>query len=236
MKKLTRIALSVAAVTLACSAFAQKQGDNVLGLGVAFINPSTSVGPLTSSESHVAGLLTNATASISKENTISIGWLHMYTDEIGVEATIGVPPKHKLDFNIPALAPANSHPGAMSVKTWTPTVVGKYFLNTPQDELRPYLGLGVSRVSFHAPTLIDQTLAGVAGTSINMSASWAPVYNFGAIYKIDDRWSINGSVSYLPIKTHATFSGPGVGAGAATTQGDIKVNTTDYVIRVGYKF
>jgi outer membrane protein len=58
-----------------------------------------------------------------------------------------------------------------------------------------------------------------------------PVYNAGAIYNIDDKWSINGSVSYLPIKTTATF----VGSGAVTT-GDAKLNTTDYVIRLGYRF
>ena len=62
------------------------------------------------------------------------------------------------------------------------------------------------------------------------------MYNAGVIYNIDDRWSINGSVTYIPITTTATFSGPGVGAGAAVTTGDLKLNTTDYVVRLGYRF
>ena len=44
-----------------------------------------------------------------------------------------------------------------------------------------------------------------------------------------------GSVAYLPIKTTATFVGPGMGV-AVTSTGDVKLNTTDYVLRVGYRF
>ena len=71
----------------------------------------------------------------------------------------------------------------------------------------------------------------MAGTSASLSASWAPVYNAGVIYNIDDKWSINASISYIPIKTTATFIGSG-----AVTSGDLTINPTDYVIRLGYRF
>jgi outer membrane protein len=57
------------------------------------------------------------------------------------------------------------------------------------------------------------------------------VYNAGVIYNLDERWSVNASVSYLPITTTATFVGSG-----ATSTGGVKINTTDYVIRMGYRF
>ena len=119
------------------------------------------------------------------------------------------------------------------MKIWTPAAVGKYFFGTTNDKWRPYVGFGVSRVSFHNVEINrnDSTVLAMAGTSAAFSSSWVPVYNAGAIYNIDDKWSINGSVSYLPIKTTATF----VGSGAVTT-GDAKLNTTDYVIRLGYRF
>jgi outer membrane protein len=156
----------------------------------------------------------------------------MYTDNLGVEATIGIPPKHTLDLQTPKGQVA-SHPAAATVKTWTPAVVGKYFFGNAGEVWRPYLGLGTSNVSFHGPAAnpSDATVQAMAGTSVKMSSSWAPVYNAGMIYNIDNRWSVNASVSYLPIKTHVTFVGS-----AQTTQGDVKINTTDYVIRVGYKF
>ena len=68
-----------------------------------------------------------------------------------------------------------------------------------------------------------------------MSSSWTPVYNAGVIYNIDEKWSINGSVSYLPVKTDVTFMGAGQGTGTTTTN-TMKLNTTDFVVRVGYKF
>jgi len=41
-------------------------------------------------------------------------------------------------------------------------------------------------------------------------------------------------VAYLPVKTTATFVGPGLGV-PVTSVGDVKLNTTDYVIRLGYR-
>ena len=156
----------------------------------------------------------------------------MYTDNLGVEVTIGIPPKHSIDLNTPA-GLAKTHPGAATVKTWTPAVVAKYLFNTPQDKLRPYVGLGVSNVSFHSVSInrADPTVTAIGGTSAGMSSSWIPVFNAGLLYNIDERWSISGSVSYLPVKTTATLVGSGV-----TTSGSLKLNTTDYILRVGYRF
>jgi outer membrane protein len=53
----------------------------------------------------------------------------------------------------------------------------------------------------------------------------------GGIYRLDDKWSINGSVSYVPLKSNATFVGTGT-----TTTGTLTINPTEYVIRLGYKF
>jgi outer membrane protein len=227
MNKFNKSCVALAALTLACGAWAQKAGDNIWGLGIAYVSPDTSVGTITSTYPAFTGALAGATGSISKETTLSFGLLHMYTDNLGVEATIGIPPKHKISLT----AGGTAHNDAASVKTWTPTVVGKYFFSTPADQVRPYLGLGVSNVSFHGATLNDASLAAIAGTSISMSSSWAPVYNAGLIYNIDKNWSVNGSISYLPITTKATFVGSG-----QTTSGDIKINTTDFVVRIGYKF
>ena len=166
----------------------------------------------------------------------------MYSDNIGAEVTIGLPPEFTQDLNTPN-GSVKTHPAAAKMKILTPAAVAKYFFGVPQDTWRPYLGLGVTHVSFNNATTntSDGTVQALAGTSASFSSSWAPVYNAGVIYNINDKWSINGSVSYMPIKTTATFSGPGSaalpnGANPVTTRGDVSLNTTDYVIRVGYKF
>jgi outer membrane protein len=223
--------IACAALVTASSAFAQKAGDNIYSIGFASINPDVSLGKITSTSPTFQGALTNATANVGSKTAVSMSWLHMFDNNFGAEFTIGIPAEFAQDLTTPATNA--THSAAARMKIWTPTAVGKYFFGTANDTWRPYLGFGVSRVSFHNVEINrnDSTVLAMAGTSAAFSSSWAPVYSAGAVYNIDDKWSINGSVSYLPIKTTATF----VGSGAVTT-GDAKLNTTDYVIRLGYRF
>ncbi len=237
MTRLLKLAACVAALA-ASSAFAQKAGDNILGVGLASINPNAKLGGLTSTGPYAvpfSAVTTGASGDVSSEITVSMSWLHMYTNHLAVEATIGLPPKHTIDLRTPSpYASAAFHPGAATLKPYTPAVVAKYLFNAPGATLRPYLGLGLSRVTFHDFNVnkSDAMVAQVAGTSASSSADWSPVYNAGVVYNLSDRWSINASVAYLPIRTKVTF----VGAGGTVTQGDMKLNTTDYVVRLGYRF
>ncbi len=237
MNKFIQTSVAAAALVVASGTFAQKAGDNIFSVGIASVNPDASMGPLTATEAHVQGALTGSTAYAGSSTTLSLVWLHLYTDNYVMEGTIGIPPKISMDLYTPYTTLKN-HPDGATAKVLTPTAIAKYFFSTPQDKVRPYVGLGVSRIMFQSVSAktSDPEIAAIANTSSSLSASWAPVYNAGVIYNIDDRWSINGSVTYIPITTTATFSGPGVGAGAAVTTGDLKLNTTDYVVRLGYRF
>jgi outer membrane protein len=203
-----------------------------VSLGLASINTDASVGTLT----HNAGLsayLTDTSAKISNETTVSFGWLHMYSDNIGAEFTIGIPPTVTQGLTTPNTPPIGltvNHPAAAKIDIWGPTAIGKYFFGSANDQWRPYVGLGVSRVSFHN-IKTDPGVSTLAGVSANLSSSWAPVYNAGVVYNIDEKWSVSGSVSYIPVTTTATFVGS-----TGTTTGDIKLNTTDYVVKMGYRF
>jgi outer membrane protein len=242
MNKFIQTTIATAIVVFASSAFAQKAGDNIVSLGIASINPDAQLGTVTSASTSSASAaaftaqLKGASANVSSATTISFGLLHMYTDNIGGEFTIGVPAEFTQDLNTPN-GTSPTHPAAAKMKIWTPTVVAKYFFGTPQDKWRPYLGLGVSRVSFHNVSInsADTTVQALAGTSASLSSSFVPVYNAGLLYNIDDKWSVSGSVAYLPIKSTTTFVGPGLGV-SVTSTGDTKLNTTDYVVRLGYKF
>lgn len=226
------------AMGLAPAAFAQKAGDNILGLGVASIHPDLSLDPLASSGPFAApfnAATAGASGEISHETTLSLGWLHMFTDQAGAEFTLGVPRRHTIDLATPSpFAGAARHPGAATVEPWTPTAVAKFLFGAPSSTLRPYLGLGVSYVSFHGlnANRSDPLVVQVAGQSAEMDSAWTPVYNAGLIYHLNERWSLNASVAYLPIRTSVTF----VGAGGTTTRGDLRLRTTDYVVRLGYRF
>lgn len=231
---------SAALLVLTGTVHAQKAGDNILGVGIAQVVPSASLGAL-NSVGPAAGAFNPATvgasASVDSATTATVGFLHMFTDNIAAELTLGVPPKLTFNLTAPNGGAPQSHPGAATATYLAPAVVAKYLFNKPSDQWRPYVGLGATYVSFADVTAnkSDALVNNLAGGSASLSSTWAPVYNLGVIYNINERWSINASVSYIPLKTTATFMGAGGGTGT-TTSGSVDLNTTDYVIRVGYKF
>ena len=238
-------AVAVTALGVSSQVFAQKAGDIIGYVGGALIVPKASLSPLTTTSASapvsagVTASLNNASASIDPARTVTIGALYMWTDNIATELTLGIPPKMTVDVATPApTATAPTHPAAATTKVLNPSLVAKYLFNAPNDTIRPYVGLGVTYTSFSdvTPNVSDPTVNILAGTSASLSSSWAPIFNVGAIYNINDKWSINGSVSYVPLKTDVTFVGnypPGV---PITTTGTLTLNPWDFVVRVGYKF
>ena len=243
MNTIIKYAVASLLVAGASSAFAQKAGDFILGVGGALIVPNTSLGTLTSTSSSAPSAaafnatLNGANASIGQESTFVVSGLYMWTDNVATELTLGVPPKLTVDLDTPN-GTAKTHPAAATARVYNPALVAKYLFNSPTDTLRPYLGLGVTYVSFTdaTPNVADSTVKALAGSSASLSSSWAPVFNAGLIYNIDSRWSINDSISYVPLKTDVSFTGPGLGAGTVATTGTLTINPVDYVVRVGYKF
>jgi outer membrane protein len=188
------------------------------------------------------GKLAGASANIDNASTVSFSVLQMITDNIGAELSLGVPPKLNINLDTPNGTKTNE-PNAATARAITPAIVAKYFFMNPSSAYRPYLGLGVTHASFSkvTPDTSNSTVAALAGISASLSSSWAPVYNAGVIYNFDEKWSLNASVSYIPLKTTATFVGPGISAisagyGNVATTTKLTMNPTDYIIRLGYKF
>lgn len=237
MSQLSKTILACLLQTAASSALAQKAGDNIISAGYASIHTSTSLGALNSPV--FAAALTDATAKISSTPVVSLSWSHMHTDHIATEVAVGIPPQFTVDLYAPYAAALGgpNFPGAASARAVTPTALAKYLFNAPSDKFRPFVGLGISYASFQLvktnPAL--PAIGALAGTSAKFSASWAPVYNAGLIYNIDERWSISGAATYMPVKTTAAFvASPAYGSG--TTRMDIKINPTIYSLSLGYRF
>ena len=233
MSSRTRLFLGIAALfALGSNVQAQQAGDNIIGIGVARVAPSISLGSLNSvgpAATPFNAQTADATASAGNVNTLSLSYLHMFTDNVGVDLVAGVPPKLTLDVHLKT----SDHPAAATADALTPAVVVKYLFNAAADKARPYVGLGVTYATFSGVTAngTDALVNALGGTSASLSSSWAPVYSAGLIYNINERFSVNASISYIPLKTTATFVGSGT-----TTTGSLELNPTDYIIRLGYKF
>lgn len=233
MKGFSKILLACSALLLATpAAIAQKAGDTVLGAGLAVIAPRESLGTLHSIGPAGAAFnaaTAGATVGIEHVETLSISVLRMFTDNLAAELTLGVPPKLEVDVHLRS----GSHPVAATAREITPALVGKYLFMKPGDRVRPYLGLGVAYAKFSQVRInrSDPLVVGLAGSSASLSSEWAPIVNAGFIYNIDERWSINASVSHLRLRTTATLVGSGT-----TTSGRLKLDPVDYVVRLGYRF
>jgi len=235
MNRYSKIALGLVAMATAFAANAQKAGDDVIGFGVAKITQRITVETMTSTVPSITSQVSGATAETSGATTLTASWLHMYTNNLATEFTLGLPPRIKMDITTPATN--TTHADAAAADVYTPALVGKYLFSVFEGKLRPYVGAGVSYVSFKnvAVNTADTTIKTLAVTSAQLDDAWAPVYNLGAIYNFNDRWSLNASVAYIPIMTKLTTVGSAA-TGYARTSGAIRFDTTDYVVRLGYRF
>ena len=241
MRQLKLSHLSIAALLAlvsATAAQAQQAGDTIVAIGAARISPNVSLGALNSVGVDAPTFnysTVGATASAGYAETLSFSVLQMFTNNVAVEFSLGVPPTINLDVNLPRIS--TYLPRAAKADVLTPTAVAKYLFNTPVDKFRPYAGLGLTYASFDKVSADKSSVLvnALGGTSASMSSSWAPVYSLGFIYNFTERLSVNALVAYIPLKSDVTFVGPGSN-GPLTTTGSVDINPTDYVVRIGYKF
>jgi outer membrane protein len=231
--KIAMIVSVVAGTLLSQESMALQAGDNAVYVGAAYIMPNGSIGALTSSGP--AATTFNATtpgttATIQNASTFIASYFHMFTDNIGAELTIGSPVSMKVDMTIPNAS--KSVTSAATTDASFPSIVVKYLFNAPADAFRPFLGLGLNYTYFNNTSAnSDALVQQLAGTSQSLSSSWNPVFNAGGIYTLNDHWSLNFGVSYVPMSSNVTFVGTGT-----TTTGKLTINPTDVTFKVGYKF
>jgi outer membrane protein len=238
--KIAMIVSVVAGTLLSQESMALQAGDNAVYVGAAYIMPSGSIGALSSSGPAAGGqtgfnaTTPGTTATIQNATTFIASYFHMFTDNIGAELTIGSPVSMKVDMTIPNAS--KSVTSAATTDASFPSIVVKYLFNAPADAFRPFLGLGVNYTYFNNTSAnSDALVQELAGSSQNLSSSWNPVFNAGAIYSLNENWSLNFGVSYVPMSSNVTFSGAGLGTGTTTT-GKLTINPTDVTVKVGYKF
>ncbi|MFI4939091.1 MAG: OmpW family protein [Burkholderiales bacterium] len=243
------LALSAAFTFFSNAAYAQQAGDLIVSAGVSHEYMHASLGPLTSTGSNAAeaaginainNTLGTTTADVQNVSPLKLTVLKMINDNLGIEAVVGIPPKVNLGLNIPGAGPAyhnavpTSYPQGASAVAWTPSLLAKYFFNSANDSIRPYLGVGINYTWFTRVEVENAALLqGFAGDGAKLSSSWNPVAIAGAVYNVDKKWSIGASLSYLPLKTTASFVS---GSGATTTSGNLDLKPAVLTVYAGMKF
>ena len=241
--------LFAAAAVFACAtaAHAQSAGSIILESGWIHLSPQSSSDPL--EVNSIGGFpvntsISNTGANVAGADTFGMSTTYFITDHIAPEFVFGIPPK--FDINGTGQLAALGQLG--TVRQWSPVLLFKYYFGPSQQKLRPYLGLGVTRVWFTDGTITNQNLGPALGGALGLPPSlvgttsvssvksaWAPVYAGGLTYSFDKHWSAGLSISYIPLKTTAVFNTASA-AGPVQSTARITLNPIITYLNVGYRF
>lgn len=233
-----------AALACACAsaAHAQSAGSLILGTGWMHISPQVSSDPL---EIQTGGTrltpplnfsVPGSGSSVSGADTLGLSATYFITDHIAPEFVIGIPPK----FDLYGADSLDRLGKLGTVKLWSPTLLLKYYFGSAQSKLRPYLGVGVSRIWFSNGTITNPALSSVllSGpvTVGSIKNSWAPVYNAGLSYSFSKHWIAGLSVSYMPLKTTVALDSSSPLLGVEHSSANLKLNPIITYLNLGYRF
>lgn len=211
MKKLSAVCLALATVLPSVS-MAHQAGDFIVRGGTATVRPNVS-------SDNVLGF-----GSFEANNNTQLGltFSYMITDNIGVELLAATPFEHKI--SVPAAGEI------ATAKHLPPTLMAQYYFRTPEDKLRPYLGVGVNYTFFFDEGFND-TGKGAGLSDLSMSSSWGVAAQAGLDYELDQNWMLNASLWWMNIKTDVDFK-----AGGASQSYKTNLDPWVFMFGVGYKF
>ena len=244
MRKSTLLgaAILLGVAVQANEANAQSAGDVVVNAGWFHLAPQDASRPLTAHFLGQSVTDTNSGATISDSDTFGLTVNYFVTNNISLEGVLGVPPKIKL-YGQGDLSPLGQ---LGSAREWSPSLIAKYWFGKPTNAFRPFLGVGVSYIRFSDVQLTSNMANGAflpsallrGPTTVNLSNSFAPVFNAGMSYQLSKHWSIGASVSYLLFSTNATLTtqSPIAAVGQTRSETRLRVNPIVTFLSVGYKF
>ena len=152
MNKALSVLPKIAAISVFAAfslpAAAQSAGDNIVNVGWFHLRPDESSEPL-NRRVPALGPIPGSGATISNADTLGLAFTHFFTDNFALTADLGIPPKFKL-YGSGTL----SNLGELGkAKQWSPAVIAKWYFGDKNSQLRPFVGLGVTRVWYSGVNL-----------------------------------------------------------------------------------
>jgi outer membrane protein len=239
--KTTHAIGGAALLAFASLGHAQTAGSIVLGTGWFHLAPQESSDALR--ETNVGGSpvsLTspNARSNVTDSDTFGASLSYYFTDNVSTEFVFGVPPK----FDLRGSGTLAQFGKLGETRQWSPALILRYHFLGAQSKVRPYIGIGISRVWFTGAKLTNNTFEQSVAhgpTSVSVDSSWTPVFNAGLTYQFAEHWSVGLSVSYLPLTTAAkldTTATTPVGPLHVKSEAKIRLNPIITFVNVAYRF
>lgn len=242
-KIIVKIGLS-AATLLGSTAHAQSAGQFAINAGWAHLSPNSSYdnaqisGPGFTTTSDVGN-------KVSQADTFAGLIGYYFTDNIGIETFVGVPPR--VDLQGTGGPSANISNTIVQTRAWSPMIIGKYTFGAPTSKIRPFFGAGVSYIWFSGTSMsqsyqqaISLNLSGGATanlpSSISISRQFAPVIIAGLNYNLNSHWMVSASAAYIPFSATLTITTSLPGGQKITSKQKDHFNAVIPTLTIGYRF
>ncbi|WP_175744499.1 OmpW/AlkL family protein [Burkholderia multivorans] len=234
------LSLSLLAAIPATS-HAQAAGSVLVSAGWMHFAPLSSGDPLTLTSAGGASVnsaIPNTGVNAGSSDTLGLSATYFVTDHVAPELVFGIPST----FDLEGRGALASYGTLGSAKQWSPALLLKYYFRDPQARLRPYAGVGVTRIWFTGATVTNaafqqQALGGP--TTVSTDRSWAPVFNVGVNYAVTKRWFAGFSLSYIPVSVTArlnTVAPSPAGSILVESQAKTRLNPIVAFVNVSYRF
>lgn len=238
--RLTGIAVLVCTASMAGRANAQSSGSMQLGVGWLHVMPQGHADPIV--VERIAGAPVNRQQSgtgahAGAADAASLMAEYFATDSIGVAFLAGTPFTTDLIGNN-ALA---SFGVIGKTKPLAPVLEVRYHFLAADAKFRPFVGLGVNYTWYSDTRIVNDAFRNATcgpgcSTRASLSASWNPTFELGANYALGKHWSINASLSYIPLSTTLTTHATTATGVDIVTKMRIKVNPLVTHLDLAYTF
>ncbi len=176
----------------------------------------------------------NTGASVKRADSLGFSATYFIDNNFAGELVLGTPPK----FDLKGKGALSQLGQLGSVRQWSPTVLLKYYLFDSSAKLRPYVGIGGTRVWFKNARITSPALENQLGgpTTVSAKNAWSPVFNAGLSYQFQERLFGGVSVSYVPLRTTANLTTHTEAGKVVSSYANIKINPIVTYLNVGYMF
>lgn len=200
-----RLPLMVALAMVPAFAQAGDVGPWQFKVGVHAVDPKSDNGSL------AGGALDTTINTVWRP---SIALEYYFSPNLGLEVLGALPFRHDVRLNGARSA---------SVKHLPPTVTLQWHF-APGEKVNPFVGLGLNYTRFFS---IEET-GPLAGTQLNLDASWGLAAHAGIDFAVSDRWSVGIDARWIDIDAEAKVNGAKVGT--------VNIDPLVYGISFGYRF
>lgn len=236
------IRFSVSAVALgvslaAGSAFAYQQGDFIVRVGAAAVDPRENSSELALNDTpltDVVAVAAPATAGVDSNTQLGLTFTYMVSDNIGFALLGATPFQHTVTANLGAVGVVK----AAEVTHLSPTFSAQYYFLGKDSRFQPYAGIGINYTTFFDEDVdaeldaVTTTLGLGEATGVKLDDSFGFAFEVGCDFAVTDRIIVNAAVWKIDIDTTATFSY----AGGNKIKADVGIDPMVYMVAAGYKF